>query len=227
MVGSKNATDSVRATASVGTPSGPTFALTRLRALHRDMRSKRLDRSTFSYRNNRVSVEIVFLIDEHPYALLFGVRGARPYSFELPVYPGYRVPLRFDRHLRPLLDALGVTWNPASPFSTKLFLQDLNSHIPSYSAARDLPTDLLASRSAAVDIEEADKVYFVGWIAHNNGRSVSTANLEKTRRLLGGRIAERCERSNVSSRWSALTRDRRRIGDVPVQSRSVPMLHSR
>jgi hypothetical protein len=205
-------------TAAARRPAGdgqPTKALGALRLLHQRMREEGVDRTTFSYRNNRARLDVVFLIDETPYVLLIGVRGETPYSFELPVLPGYRVPLLFNEHLKPLMDALGVRPNPDSPFRTSLFLDDLDRHIPDYVNARDLPTDLLSRRAAASDVEEADKVYFVGWVAHGDGRRVSAQNLDKTHRILGAATAERCRRSNVSSRWSAIPGERSTIDSIP------------
>ncbi|QIM16033.1 rloe protein [Leucobacter insecticola] len=186
-----------------------------LRLLHQRMRQESVDRTTFSYRNNRARLDVVFLVDENPYVLLIGARSEAPYSFELPVLPGYRVPLLFNERLKPLMDALGVRPNPDSPFRTSLFLKDLNEHIPDFVNARDLPTDMLSRRIAASNVEEADKIYFVGWIAHNDGRNVSPKNLDKTRRILGAATADRCQRSNVSTRWSAVAADRSAIGPVP------------
>lgn len=198
--------------ASAGdTAAGPTLRLDGLRPLHQSMRHEQVDRVAFSYRNNKARLEIVFLIDEEPFALLIGVRSSAPYSFELPVLPGYRVPMLFNQHLKPLMDGLGVESNPQSPFSTKDFLLDLNAHVPPAVKSRDLPTDLLASRAAASGVEESDKTYFLGWVAHNDGKSVTDSNLDKTRRLLGSAIADRCERSNISSRWTAAEPDRRPV----------------
>lgn len=179
------------------------------------MREDGVDRTIFSYRNNQARLDVVFLVDETPYVLLIGARGVIPYSFELPVLPGYRVPLLFNEHLKPLMDALGVRPNPDSPFRTSLFLEDLNRHIPATVNARDLPTDLLVRRASASDVEEADKVYFVGWVAHSDGRRVSPQNLDKTRRILGAATADRCRRSNVSTRWSAVSAERSTIGPIP------------
>lgn len=200
-------------TETAGQSGRPTMKLPALELLHRRMRAEGIDRTAFSYRNNLALIDIVFITDETPFALLFGVRGPRPYSFELPVRPGYRVPLLFDAHLRPLMDALGVKPNPASPFKTSLFLQDLNAHVPATPQSRDMPTELLASRVAAANVEEADRKYFIGWMPHRVN-SVSAENLEKTRRILGLATAQRCERSNISSKWSADPKERRAV-DVP------------
>lgn len=186
-----------------------------LRVLHQAMRSEHVDRTSFSYRNNQAQLDIVFIVDEAPFVLLIGARSRSPHSFELPVLPGYRVPLLFNEHLRPLMDALGIQASPASRFKTSLFLKDLNAHVPSAPRGGDLPTDLLAGRAAAADVEERDKVYFVGWVAHNDGRSVTDANLDKTRRILGAATMNRCRLSNISSRWSALPSDRHPITCMP------------
>ena len=111
------------------------------------------------------------------------------------------------------MDALGVKPNPASPFKTSLFLQDLNVHVPATPQSRDMPTELLASRAAAAHVEEADRKYFIGRLPHRE-KSVTAKNLEKTRRILGHATAQRCEQSNITSKWSADPKERRAV-DVP------------
>ena len=193
----------------------PMLQLDELRPLHQNMRRDGIDRAAFRYRNNQARVEVVFITDENPYVLLIAVRSGSLFAFELPVARGYKVPMLFNEHLSPLMDALGVTPNPTNPFSTKRFLADLARHIPSRITDRNLPTEALALRKPAAGVEESAKKYFEGWTAHSDGRHVTARNLAKTASILGRSIAERCEKSNVSSRWTDKAEDQRRVTSPP------------
>ncbi len=53
------------------------------------------------------------------------------------------------------------------------------------------------------DVEESDKIYFMGWLDNDKqAHRVTEQNLQKTRRLLGFDIYEACKRKNISSRWT-------------------------
>ncbi|MCS7465006.1 DUF6037 family protein [Paenibacillus doosanensis] len=53
------------------------------------------------------------------------------------------------------------------------------------------------------DVEEADKIYFMGWLDKTiSGNKATPNNLEKTRLLLGQDAYVRCKAKNVSSRWT-------------------------
>lgn len=192
----------------------PSFEVPGLRQLHHLMRRVRVDRCSYAYRDGRAEVTVAFLTDERPYALLIVVRGPTTHCFERQVHPGYRIDPFLGEHFGPLKEALGISgstgaepWGPI-PFFTKLGANvplTLSPHTP------PPPPELIAQ--CRRDVDEADKIYFVGWKIHTreSGRHVTAENLEKTRRLLHSTFAEHCERSNISSVWT----------DDPARSRRV------
>lgn len=183
--------------------SEPTFQLEMLRTLHKRMYQAGETGATFEYQDNKARIAAVFITDERPYILFLAVRRLNHlYAFELPVHAGYRVPSYLGQHYKPLLDALGVEANRDNPFSTKQFLADLDQHVPLNWQPREIPTQLLALRYSAGELEEGDKKYFVGWRVHKD-RQVTDLNLDKTRKLMGLSAYERCIASNISSCWTA------------------------
>lgn len=200
----------------MNTPRQTTMELRGLRSLHRDMRKQGQYRASFGFRSNNARVEVVFITDERPYVLLIAAHGETLHSFELPVFNGYRVPTYLGENYKPLLDALGITPNPENPFSTRGFLDDLNSQIPANWARREIPTELLAKRRSAASMEESDKIFFLRWQPHTGSKQVSQANLEKTRLLIGSKTAERCAKSNISSCWTSSPTERNPVTDPPM-----------
>jgi Family of unknown function (DUF6037) len=186
-----------------------------LRLFHKNMMDQQLGRAAFSYTNNQARIEVVFFVDQDPYRLLIAARGVTTYAFLVDVLPGYRVRPYLGDDLKPLLDALGVRYNPSSPFSATAFFEDLDQHVPQ-SPSGVAPA--LTSTIALVqpDIEEADKTYFLCWVPQPAGRHVTSRNLQKTLALLGPDVMEQCRRGNVSSAW---TDDERQEN---LTARSVP-----
>jgi hypothetical protein len=89
------------------------------------------------------------------------------------------------------------------------FLREVNERIPDQPHQSTFQTPELISRLWN-DSGEPDEVYFIGWVAHTDGRHVTGANLSKTGRLLGPDARRSCAKNNVSSRWSADPREKRR-----------------
>lgn len=196
--------------------NNPTHRITlgRLRPFHQAMRKQGLSRAAFSYRNNKATLEVVFIVDESPYVLHIATRGVHPFAFEVDVLPGYQVVPYLGDAFRPLLDALGVEWNPTNRFSTTAFFRELDSNVPHgmVKPVEAEPHQLTLRRES---VEESEKVYFIGWTCHGEGRHVTTENLNKTKRLIGKMSAARCARQNVSSNWTADSNLRKKLSQVP------------
>lgn len=190
------------------------ITLDRLRPFHQAMRRQGLSRAAFSYRNNQARLEVVFIVDESPYVLHIATRGIHPFAFEVDVLPGYKIVPYLGDAYQDLLEALGVQSNRENPFSAKAFFRDLNANVPPGTAKPiEAQPHQLTLRQESV--EESEKVYFIGWTCHGEGRHVTTENLNKTKRLIGSLSAARCARQNVSSNWTADPRLRKKISQVP------------
>jgi hypothetical protein len=194
------------ASSTVRTMSKPSYEIPGLRELHQEMRRVKVDRCSFSYRDGRAQVTVAFLVDEAPYALLIVVRGPRTYCFELKVHPGYRVDAMLGEHYGPLKDALGIisSYTSTERWKPRSFFDRLGENTPTRLPPNTPPVPPELITQVRRDVDEASKVYFVGWIMHGrgSGKHVTAANLDKTRRLLSPKFADRCARSNMSSVWS-------------------------
>ncbi len=193
--------------------------LTQLADMYQRMCADNVYRVTFRYRNNRATLEVLFLADSAPGLLVIAARSAYPTTLTVRVDLATFVISTYLSHAQyyALLTALGVESNPDNPFHTNKFFQDLDAHVPPYRPSRCAATPHQVAALTGCDVEEADKVYFVGWVPHTpeSGRHVTAANLAKTRAIIGSAAYEICRSRNVSSRWSP----------VPVgRSRTCPEL---
>lgn len=176
--------------------------LNNLLPLYQDMKKGNKDRIRFPYKHGCVVFDVVFFIDERPFSLLFGAKQFN-IVFELPVLPGFLVDCYFPSETyKALCSALGLTYDPGNPFSTSSFLSDFNLQIPSsmVGLSEPKPHELGEYRN---DVEEREKKYFCGWRDNTSrGVTVTPKNLHKTKRLLGEKAFQVCQRKNLSSCWT-------------------------
>nr|WP_240954477.1 DUF6037 family protein [Solimonas marina] len=173
-----------------------------LQPLYRSMRDQEIERFRFSYSHRNVTFDVIFMIDEAPFVLLFGARG-HAFSMEFEVHQGFNVNPKLEpEKYKELCRLLDIRYNPDAPFSPRAFLEIFNEHIPGVATAagRAQPHHVAAIRR---DVEESHKIYFCAWLDNNKaGNTVTAENLHKTRRLLGQQAFETCRRKNLSSRWT-------------------------
>ncbi|HEE0140625.1 TPA: hypothetical protein R8G72_004633 [Citrobacter youngae] len=170
-----------------------------LKTLHKNMLTQGITRTQFQYMHNHLTFDVLFIAEEN-FELLFGAVGHNC-SFFVKVQKGYDlVPIiRPESAFLCLIKLLKLTSDPTNRFSAKAFFQDFALKIPETVKARNstLPSSLTP------EIDEADKVVFLGW--RNNGESgghVTEPNLRKTLNAFGKDIHEFCKIRNISSRWS-------------------------
>ncbi len=97
---------------------------------------------------------------------------------------------------------LGLQYDPTNKFKPMYFFSEFNKNIPQKADRKNIPKphEIAGYRK---DVEEADKIYFMGWLDNTtNDNKVTRKNLEKTRLLLGNDAYKRCNAKNVSSRWN-------------------------
>lgn len=178
------------------------MTLTRLRELHANMRANNITRCRFNYRYQTLNFDVFFLTDQNPYVLMFGLIGHNA-AFQVNVRNGYNIDPVIPREIYNLIcQLLNLQYDPNNPFKPSSifehFNQNMNVHINHNNHARAHHIAPYYS-----DIEEADKIYFLGWRNNAAHEHVGASNLDKTRRLLGEEAYQFSERNNVSTRWTA------------------------
>ncbi|HPL66620.1 MAG TPA: DUF6037 family protein [Smithellaceae bacterium] len=173
-----------------------------LKPLYRSMKDQEIDRYRFGYTNGKASFDVFFFIDESPFILLFGVKGDK-LSFEIEIFPGFQINLPLCKETyNNLCMILGLKYDPSNRFSPKDFFSQFNISIPS-TANKTSEAKPHEFAKYYPHLEEANKVYFLGW-RDNQTRNehVTTENLLKTRKLLGVKVSEMSLSKNFSSCWT-------------------------
>ena len=175
--------------------------LNRLRRLHQEMRNQDMDRCRFPFARNRARFQVVFLTDQTPYALLFGLVGGQ-WSFSVDVQTDYLIETTLDRQTyRELVRVLELEYDPKRPFRPADFFADLNDALPQRVGWTNWarPQDTAPFRR---DVDDVDRIYLLRWLPQGKGRQVSERNLQKTHTLLGNATYELCRARKVSSVWT-------------------------
>ncbi|MFR4162062.1 MAG: DUF6037 family protein [Paraclostridium sordellii] len=176
--------------------------------LYNDMKQERINRCKFIFKYNNTVFDVFFFIDEVPFKLALGVR-VKNFYLELDVKRGSEVnPYINDRKkYRELISVLELSYNSQTPFSPIYLFSKLNESIPKSiaSTTKWKPQDTAQYKR---DVEEADKIYFCGWVDNNLvNKKVREQNLKKTKEILGLQAYEMCKSKNISSKWTDRKRD--------------------
>ncbi|MFL0366068.1 DUF6037 family protein [Pseudobacillus sp. 179-B 2D1 NHS] len=181
--------------------------LLNLKDLYIFMQKEKIDRYKFDFSFNGVKFDVLYFIDETPHTLSFGIKRYN-YYFEVAVNKGFNVKPFIDDYNK-FCEIMGFTYNPSNPFKASKFFEEFNNLIPKTFSQNNVPQphEIAIYRN---DVEESEKIYFVKWRDNNKaGHKVSEANLEKTRKLLSYEAYLMCKKKNISSCWSAFSKDRK------------------
>lgn len=173
-----------------------------IKELYTSMKQQSIDRYKFNYKNGKGEFDIFFFIDETPFILLFGAIGTN-ISFEVKVNKGFKINTFLDQKtLNDLKKVLKIKGGGIEKFSTNKFFEHFNQNIPKTAHTRNIPKPKTIIKYKK-NIEEADKVYFIGWRDNTKrGDQVSQENLKKTKELLGKKAYKICKEKNTSSCWT-------------------------
>jgi len=123
-------------------------------------------------------------------------------AVELPIDKDYSTPSYLDNNLyKQIIDLLGITFDPDNKFTPTSFFNIINNNIPEKYEKSNY-YDVLFTESIIRDIEEADKIYFLGFRNNPSNQGVSPKNFEKTALAFGNKIANSLKEHNISTRWT-------------------------
>jgi hypothetical protein len=175
--------------------------LPQLVCLHQDMTRQNLLKTKFDFQFRKLSFSVIYIADQFPHELLFGCLSHNLF-FVIQVKPEYQISTYLDKNYGELVRALNLKPDPLNPFSPKIFFQSFEGAIPGKTTPSNIPT----LRDVAIlsqDVEEADKIYFFGWLNHDGVKSKPSAkNLSKTKRICGSLAHSICIKYHISSKWT-------------------------
>lgn len=177
------------------------FEFTSLRTLHEDMKENNEISASFNFNYNNRGFACIFLGDVNPMILYLCTVGEAREVFEIAIDENYMTDTYIDDYRR-LIEYLNLKFDPNHKFKPVDFFEVLNRNIPkTFQRAPDYK-EIVKVASKTREIEEADKIYFLGWYRNKVGKSVRDKNLEKTRLAFGREIADISKRTNRSSCWT-------------------------
>lgn len=175
--------------------------LTGLAALHRSMREQGMGRVKFRYRLNHLTFECLFFVDTQPFELVMGCLGHNFAIFK-QVLPGFEINPFLGDLYGPLRDALFQDAGTNIKLDPSTFFAEFNRHIPDHASPDQRPTPRDIGQYYP-SLEQADRLYFCGWLDNTKqGNQVTSANLDKTHRLMGRRAHDFSKQRNQSTRWT-------------------------
>lgn len=190
--------------------------LNRLSQLHMNMQQQGINKTRFEFNFRNLNFSIIYLAEQFPHELLFGCIHHNLF-FVVAVRDDYKISTYLGENFGPLVRALGLRRDQDNPFHPNVFFDAFEEATPITTNPGNTPTirDIAIQRR---DVEEADKIYFLGWLNHDGVKKKPTEeNLAKTLRICGHAVHQRCRRYHISSRWTDDPHQERPYFDPPTQ----------
>lgn len=165
------------------------------------MKEKNEISASFNFNYNNRGFACIFLGDVMPMLLYLCTVGEAREVFEIVIDENYMTDTYIDDY-RKLIEYLNLKFDPNHKFKPVDFFEVLNRNIPNTFQTAANYSSILSVSSATRDIEEENKIYFLGWRDNPIGNHVKELNLEKTRLAFGDKIAKISKKINYSSRWT-------------------------
>ncbi|MDP1771781.1 MAG: DUF6037 family protein [Methylobacter sp.] len=175
--------------------------LDKLALLYANMKAQGITKTKFDFAFRNLLFSVIYIAEQFPHEILFGCR-AHDLFFVVQVQRDFTISTYLGDSYRALMEALGLHPNPSNRFSPNVFFEEFKSAIPQSATPANVPT-VTDIASISRDVEEANKIYFLGWLPHDGIRSKPSAdNLAKTKRICGHVTYNTCLRHHISSRWT-------------------------
>ncbi len=172
-----------------------------LSQLYNNMKAQGLTKTKFDFRFRTLLFSVIYVAEQFPHELLFGCRTSNLF-FVVRVSKNFEVSTHLGENYSVLVKALGLHSDPSNPFSPNVLFEGLKAAIPLTTTAANTP-NIVEIASLSRDVENADKIYFIGWLNHDGISSKpSLENLAKTKRICGQVAYETCIQHHISSRWT-------------------------
>jgi len=179
-----------------------------LESLYRNMCEQNKNRCKYNFEFLNKEFHCIFAIDNTPWKLYVFTLGIDPILLEVSVRDNFTINTFIENSVfTKLCKYLELKFDPNKKFKPVVLFEALNKSIPAYFKQNPAYHETLM---AAPNIEEADKIYFVGTHFNPNDRRVTTQNYRKTSVAFGDKIAEKLKQSNISTCWSANPNDENR-----------------
>lgn len=182
-----------------------------LPSLVKDMYKKDEDNFVFSFTFNSKTVKCLVMAESSQYNIYLASTGLSPFGINYSVSQSFKINRYIeDRNLYRKLCVYLFNKQTARNDEYFSFYDCLSASTPVQMGERaSYYSDKLAimSQFHKIEIEEPDKLYFMGWRKNPLNTSVTKHNYNKTKFAFGTAFAEKSLKHGVSSRWTNNKKD--------------------
>lgn len=169
-----------------------------LRPLIKDMNSKSIDKEHYQFIYNNYTFDVIVSINSTNIEILVGIHQE---NWGCVIETDSSLYAKMSNEDFYSLLAILRLQPGKNKFTSFKFLALLSKNAPTNSRCERVSIKQLRSFIKFRKVDEANKVYFVGWNAHlTDGRNAR--NFDKTEYFFGKQIANYCRKYNISSIWT-------------------------
>lgn len=172
-----------------------------------DMKTHDIDKEHYFFNYNGFRFDTILSIVSTGYEILVAIH-THNWGCVLTMDDDFNIEMQ-DNDYYSLCSLLNLNWK-ADHFNSATFLRLLSQNAPLHSNMRGVPYRELRNYLHYRHIDDADKIYFCGWNDHKTDKR-KAHNFDKTEFFLGKKVADYCRANNISSLWSDIPRDERRL----------------
>lgn len=172
-----------------------------------DMKKHKVEKEHYKFMFNGFTFDVILSFVLDSYELLVAIH-THNWGCVLKMNKYYYVEMSNEDYFS-LCNILNLNWNE-NHFSSAAFLRLLSQNAPLTSSCLGVTHNELRRYLPYRYVDEADKIYFCGWNDHKSDNR-KAHNFDKTEYYFGKSVADYCRKHNISSLWSDIPRDERKI----------------
>lgn len=180
---------------------------TAFKPLINDMKANNIEKEHYHFDFNGFRFDVILSIVHSGYELLVAIHDEN-WGCVLNMNNNYYIEVPDDVYFT-LRDILRLDWN-TNHFNSAAFLRLLSERSPRHSNCQGVAYTEFRNYLPYRIVDERDKIYFCGWNDHTKDKR-KAHNFDKTEFYFGKKIADYCRKNNISSMWSDIPRDERKI----------------
>lgn len=172
-----------------------------------DMKANNIEKEHYFFNYNGFKFDVILSMANIGYEILIAIH-THNWGCVLKMSNDYVIEVPDDIYFS-LCNILHLNWNQ-NHFNSAAFLQLLSKNSPKHSNRQGVSYKELRNYLSYRHVDEEEKIYFCGWNDHIKDKRTAH-NFDKTEFYLGKKVADYCRKNNISSLWSNIPRDERKV----------------
>lgn len=165
------------------------------------MAQNKKDMEQFQVTINDVVFDCILNIGPKPFELMV---GAINYNFSCILYvKNHFITELSNADYYKICDILDLHYS-TNHFTSSKFLEHIDKSLPRKASDKVVkPQDVARYKACTLSSSDREEGFiFCGWLRHEGQNNGHARNIEKTRALLGNRVADFCQEHDISSKWT-------------------------